>query len=56
MKRGVIVVAAFAILATPAVAAPKQVKVRDAAYGGLGANVSSCYTHNAHASGNPACR
>jgi hypothetical protein len=51
MKRLVIVVAAFAILATPAVAAtPKQVKE---AYGGLGANVSIFYTHNAHGSGNP---
>ena len=54
MKRTLVVLGALAILATPAAAAtPKQVKARDAAYGGIGANVSSFYAHNAHTHGNP---
>lgn len=54
MERALVTLAAFAILATSAVAAtPKQVKVRNAAYGGIGANVSTFNTQNAHASGNP---
>ena len=70
MKRTLAALAAFAILATPAVAAtPKQVVKAQAqaaslalvaspqaptlSYGGIGADVSSFYAHNAHASGRP---